>query len=218
MSKSKIVIVNQSTQIINGQKVYGMIPDWTTIPTGTRFQGYIESHPVEGRIQKQDGRIFLCQNLYDGAEADDTLGYKHSWSIGDGSEVRMKLHDVIITSLMLDPDFKAPLVWEDEPVAGYRPVFSEGSVKFGCQEVSNDVIRKIASMLIDKPVPKYNQGFEVKQYPERPMVLVTFKGGDRKYLRFLVEVTETSFICVSDGHDRFSDNHTPWEGKCELAS
>ena len=214
---SKFKIVNQSTCVINGQKVYGMIPDWTTVPTGTRFQGYITGKPVEGRIQRGNGGIYLCQNIKDGSDVYDRLGYKHSWSIGDGSEARMKGNDVVITSLILDPDFKTPLVWEDKDVAGYRPVFLEGSVKFGCQEVSNDVIRKIASMLIDKPVPKYNQGFEVKQYPERPMVLV--EGYDRKtYIRFLAEVTETSFICVSDGSDRFSDCFTSWEGKCELAS
>lgn len=217
MSKSKIVIVKQSTQVVKGQKVCGMIPDWITVPVGTRFQGYIEENPVEGRIQKEDGRIFLCQNIKDGAEVENTLGHKHSWSIGDGSEDRMMRNDVVITYLFLDPDFKAPVAWEDKYVAGYKPVFLEGSVKFGCQEVSNDVIRKVASMLIDKPKPKYNQGFEVREYPERPLVLV--EGYDRRtYVRYLAEVTETSFICVSDGSDRFSDYLTPWEGKCELAS
>lgn len=53
-----------------------------------------------------------------------------------------------------------------------------------------------------KPI-KYNQGFEVREYPERPVVLV----GDTKpdKLRFLVAIEEETIICISEGEDRFYD-------------
>lgn len=58
------------------------------------------------------------------------------------------------------------------------------------------------SIKIVKPI-KYNQGFEVREYPERPVVLV----GDTKpdKLRFLVAIEEETIICISEGEDRFYD-------------
>lgn len=53
-----------------------------------------------------------------------------------------------------------------------------------------------------KPI-KYNQGFEVREYPERPVVLVGDTNPDK--LRFLVAIEEETIICISEGEDRFYD-------------
>jgi hypothetical protein len=58
---------------------------------------------------------------------------------------------------------------------------------------------------LTKPI-KYNQGFEVRKYPERPVVLVGNDIADK--LRFLVEVTEGSIYILrgSTNLNRFSED------------
>jgi len=60
-----------------------------------------------------------------------------------------------------------------------------------------------------KPI-QYNQGFEIREYPDRPVVLVGDEPEDLS-LRFLVEVTEDKIITIIDGGDRYSDSTTPWK-------
>lgn len=51
---------------------------------GEKFSASIWRTPCEGKIQIQNDRIFLCQNVADGAICDDKLGYKYSYQITDG--------------------------------------------------------------------------------------------------------------------------------------
>jgi len=53
-----------------------------------------------------------------------------------------------------------------------------------------------------KPI-KYNQGFEVREYPDRPVVLVGIN--EATQLRFLVEVKVNEIRCVHEGCSRNSD-------------
>jgi hypothetical protein len=54
---------------------------------GKRFRCNLISHGVvEGRIQVQCGRIYLCQNSADGQHCSDKLGYKYSWILSAGYE------------------------------------------------------------------------------------------------------------------------------------
>lgn len=50
-----------------------------------RFKAIIRTTPVEGRIQLEDGKYYLCQNERAGASCSDKLGYKFSWSVESGS-------------------------------------------------------------------------------------------------------------------------------------
>ena len=56
---------------------------------GKKFKANIYNIPVEGRIQVEEGSIYLCQNVKDGADCEDKLGFKCSWHIEDGSEMAL---------------------------------------------------------------------------------------------------------------------------------
>ena len=141
--------VKQTVTVTVEKEIEGIVPDWDNVPVGTKFTAYIENYYVEGRIQKEDDQIFLCQDDKNGQEPDDKLGYSLSWTIGDGSEAHLDRHGTIITSLTLDPQFKPILEWDGDDIAGYTPKINRGHVMFGCRPVSNEDIRKLASMLVD---------------------------------------------------------------------
>lgn len=50
----------------------------------SRFRAEIYGQQVYGKIQVEDGGVYLCQNVFDGASCDDTLGYSKSWYVGSG--------------------------------------------------------------------------------------------------------------------------------------
>lgn len=56
--------------------------------------------------------------------------------------------------------------------------------------------------LMTPPTPekKYYMGFEVREYPERPIVEVSQGEDKEKYLRRLIEVKEDCVICASEGY------------------
>ena len=63
---------------------------------GRKFRAIIKEITTEGRIQVEDGKVFLCQNEINGADAKDKLGYNYSWSADRGSAedlARKNIHD-----------------------------------------------------------------------------------------------------------------------------
>ena len=68
---------------------------------GRKFSAKIRGTYVEGLIRVEDGRAYLCQNKKDGADCDDRLGYRFSWTVRDGS--RYALGDTGVTDLRLYP-------------------------------------------------------------------------------------------------------------------
>ena len=72
---------------------------------GKRFSATILGTEVEGRIQVEEGYVFLCQNSRNGASCTDKLGYKYSWVVGNGS-----------TCLNPDYKFNFKLLDEEEEV------------------------------------------------------------------------------------------------------
>jgi len=138
---------NQSSQLFT--EVITKIPQWDNIPVGTKFKAKIEGRICEGRIQKEDEGIFFCQNERNGQDANDKLGYDHSWNAGNGSLSKLEQNSVEILELELDPQFKPLPKWVGGYIAAYKPVIGRGHVKFGCKTVSNEDIRKLVSMLVD---------------------------------------------------------------------
>ena len=61
---------------------------------GFCFKASIERLTCEGKIQVENGCVYLCQNIIDGAECQDRLGFKYSWGILDGSKEDMKRNHV----------------------------------------------------------------------------------------------------------------------------
>ena len=128
------------------KEVVTKVPQWENVPAGTKFKAKIEGMWCEGRIQKEGDTIYLCQNVKNGSDADNKLGYHHSWTINDGSIDKLKSNSVEIFDLELDPTFQAP--W-NKNIAGYIPSIHEGYVMFGCKTVTNDDIRELVKHLKD---------------------------------------------------------------------
>lgn len=128
-----------------------LVPDWDNVPVGTKFKAKIEGVECEGRIQKEDGDvylypdIYLCQNKKDGVKCYDQLGFDHSWYIKDGSLKQLEENNVEIISLELDPSFEAPSIIK---VGDYRVTFKKGKIHVGCETIFNEQIMEVVKHLI----------------------------------------------------------------------
>lgn len=71
---------------------------------GKKFKANIQGFPVKGRIQVEEGSIYLCQDVSNGSSCEDKLGFKYSWHIGDGSEMTLTKNDV--SNLCIRPSTK----------------------------------------------------------------------------------------------------------------
>lgn len=52
---------------------------------GRKFTAKIQGVDVTGRIRVEDGSVYLCQDVKDGEDCADKLGYNFIWKVGDGS-------------------------------------------------------------------------------------------------------------------------------------
>lgn len=69
---------------------------------GRKFSAKIKGTYAEGRIRVEDGNVYLCQNMRDGANCDDKLGFRFSWSVHKGSSDDLK--DMNVTDIRLIPE------------------------------------------------------------------------------------------------------------------
>jgi hypothetical protein len=135
--------------------------DWSKVKTGYQFKARYLG-PNEYRINKGDtfegifyildkNRIYLVQDVLPGSRIPGIVIKdikKLSWIIKDGSSDSLKSNYIEIL------DIKKGSVSDDmfEEVIQYdshRVVFNKGTVDIGCRTISNDLVRKIASKLID---------------------------------------------------------------------
>jgi hypothetical protein len=95
-------------------KIFVPVKTLDGVAPGTEFTANIELTKVTGKIQKEDGRYFLCQNKKDGTDCKNKLGYNHSWVVGTGSKSDLKFHDITDLKLELKVEPKpAPIVYKD---------------------------------------------------------------------------------------------------------
>ncbi len=131
--------------VLVDKKVTG--PNWDLITTGTKFKGTIGGSECEGRILIEGNKAYFCQNVISGDQGSSTLGYEYSWVVYIDSP--HAYDEIYITSLELDPEFKydGPVTF---PVGNYTCKVHVGYIQVGCTKVDNDLVREIASKLIDK--------------------------------------------------------------------
>lgn len=139
------------------EKLYNEIsliePIWDNVPSGTKFKATIYNTPLEGRIYKENGNIFLCQDVHSGQAGKTKLGYKFSWGVDSGAVDNLRRNDVTILELELDPEFTFELPPPPPPpfeVGDYTATFEVGFITVGCQRIPNEKVREVASMLIDE--------------------------------------------------------------------
>ena len=59
-----------------------------------KFTCKINNVPVKGTIKVEDDEVFLCQDVKEGIRCGDTLGYKYSWTVKDGSPEELRSNEV----------------------------------------------------------------------------------------------------------------------------
>jgi hypothetical protein len=125
--------------------------DWNDVPTGTPFSATIDGTSCKGRIfnDSENGYIYFCQDKMNGSDAPNKLGFKFSWSHDIDYTTVEELREEEITNLKLGVVEKGYKVPEVIKVDGYPVEFHIGQIEIGCTTVTNDVVRKIASLLQD---------------------------------------------------------------------
>lgn len=68
---------------------------------GRKFSAKIEGTYAEGLIRVENGTVYLCQNVKNGDDCDDKLGFRFSWQVCDGSIDNIK--DMDVTNFYLHP-------------------------------------------------------------------------------------------------------------------
>ena len=119
--------------------------NWKEVEVGTWFSAKKDGVKFEGKIQKDRGRIYLCQNEFDGADCNDKLGFAFSWSIDSGEESDMIYEGIgELTFLTKEPkNIKKSIKLTDE----YFGVFNDGFLRVGCQQIPYDVILEVAKTI-----------------------------------------------------------------------
>lgn len=110
---------------------------------GTWFTATVNGTNVVGKIQKENGDFYLCQNKEEGTICSDTLGFNYSWIVGNGGLQTLKENGV--DSLVLHK--KKPDYYKFEPVVKineYIVTFYSTHIMVGCTKVTNAMIKKVA--------------------------------------------------------------------------
>lgn len=122
---------------------------------GMVFLARIEGTLVEGKIQIQDGNLYLCQNARNGSSCRNKLGYKYSWVVRTTSEGYPRFANYSITN------FTIPAIKPITEAFGYNIKRVKGKTKqqdkfvFGCGEVKVtraelEAYNKIRSIAIER--------------------------------------------------------------------
>lgn len=74
---------------------------------GQRFTANISGKDVKGKIQIENGVIYLCQNEKDGFQpsSHSMFGYKYAWNIKDGSDeelVKNQVKDLVLITNVIE--------------------------------------------------------------------------------------------------------------------
>jgi len=126
--------------------------NWKKVKPGTWFSAQINYNSVIGKIQIQDGVIFLCQDKESGNYCKNKLGFEFSWELSHVNNMNYNLSEDDVYSLVLHekkPKYSEVTLRKIELNGSYSALIIPGGVKVGCQTFTNDVIRKVAENLID---------------------------------------------------------------------
>ena len=96
---------------------------------GFCFKASIKRLTCEGKIQVENGYVYLCQNIIDGAVCHDRLGFKYSWCIIDGSKEDMTMTHVTDFEIVpRDPETYKD--WQVGDTIEYGDNYSTGRIIF----------------------------------------------------------------------------------------
>jgi len=138
--------------------------NWEKIKSGTWFKAVIDGVKSIGRIQKtKDVGIFLCQNEVSGRRCKNKFGFAYSWTILDGTEENLRKcgHVRDIKFLKEKPaGYCHILINKEHPI-----IFSKGFIIHNGTKFSNERVRKIEKMLVDRKTEKgLPEAFELEEF------------------------------------------------------
>lgn len=114
--------------------------DWDKVKVGTWFTADIVKSKTIGKIQKEGGVIYFCNNNSeaDGDSCDNRLGFEYSWQLDDAVK-NIKLLKAKPKGFIFKPIVQ---------VGSYNCTFYKGYVMVGCTKVPNGLVKRIAKKLI----------------------------------------------------------------------
>jgi len=121
--------------------------NWNKIKSRTPFTATINNTFVTGKIQKQDGYIYLCQDRIRGCSCVDKLGYKHSWLIEDGSLIDLRCNHTVIYAFKKTRRRKQYIFFSNIKIHGFVLNIFQGHIKVGCQSIPNYKVRELANTI-----------------------------------------------------------------------
>lgn len=157
MKKSESLFKNVTETVTVKKKVTKKEYNWGKIPTGSKFTAIISGGKYSGRILKEKGIIYLCQDFRNGniPPSRNRLGYKYSWSIRNGISTHLKENSVSDLQIELDPKYTYVQPLDvDFTIKGYNVKTSDKDVKIGCTTVTFEQVEAIYSMMIYKSTLK----------------------------------------------------------------
>ncbi len=121
--------------------------DWDKIPSGSPFKALIEGAPVKGRIYKIGGVIYLCQNLKNGYNSPNKLGYEFSWRVSEGESRDLEQNRVTNLEVWLpEAGYKTPV--EISKFGTYLMSIYKDSVTVGCTTVSFEQVEAVYEKML----------------------------------------------------------------------
>lgn len=144
---------------------------------GKKFRCKIYSDTVEGKIQVENGNVYLCQNIKDGLRCTNRFGYIYSWKVGNGNEDDLKRNNVTEFELigMTKEEIENYKDWQVGDKIIYKDGF-KGEIIFRSGEL---VVFKYGdgSASPNRTVEKlYEDGWRLDEKPmEEPMVEMTME-------------------------------------------
>jgi hypothetical protein len=62
---------------------------------GQWFKAKVDGNECIGRVSiSESGNVYLCQDVADGADAPNKLGFQYSWCVSNGSAKNLKDNDI----------------------------------------------------------------------------------------------------------------------------
>jgi hypothetical protein len=69
---------------------------------GKKITCYIDDDFIDdGEITKEDNNFYILQNKRDGFEINNKKGYKYSWTLNDGSQIKLKSEFINVSQIKL---------------------------------------------------------------------------------------------------------------------
>jgi hypothetical protein len=120
--------------------------NWRKVDVGTWFSATIDGVKAVGQVTGEANTVYLCQQVKDGDDARNKLGWPFSWNVQEGTAEDLNAHGVTKFKLLKG----RPKGLKQKLIITIRDnvvEFHRGHIKIGCTTVDNATVRKIAKHL-----------------------------------------------------------------------